>query len=246
MLQIGSGGDSMTGSWGHICLTIVAFGLVAGDGAGAWAQAGAQGGARECRDVSSSVIVNGNPRVETRKFCRGPDGRFVAEQNSPVRPQSARPATMQPSVKAEAAYRSGQQLRVLGADAGEEAEYAEEDGDMEDAKELSALERSYFGRALKDYQIACDGQHALACNEAGTMIMFNWTIAADPVSATRYFRLACEGGAKAGCSNLAFAYVHGRGVAQSNARAIEYYRRALAIDPGYIYAKNQIATLEKR
>ena len=85
-------------------------------------------------------------------------------------------------------------------------------------------------KAVEFYQRACNGGHAIACANLGHRLTQGHGIARNVDRARDLFVMACRGRATNGCSGLAALYRNGEGVPPSNAKAVEFYRRACEME----------------
>jgi TPR repeat protein len=83
------------------------------------------------------------------------------------------------------------------------------------------------GRAFSYYEQGCAAGDANACNNVGTFYSKGTQgVQADPAKAAGLYRRACEAGSKTGCFNVALDYAQGNGVAQDDAKSVQYGTRA--------------------
>lgn len=68
----------------------------------------------------------------------------------------------------------------------------------------------------------------------------------DLARAAELFEKACQLGHAYGCNDLGTLHLQGAGVAKSKARAADYFRKALAIDPGHADARKNLAAAEAK
>lgn len=91
---------------------------------------------------------------------------------------------------------------------------------------------------------ACAEGMPLGCYNLGARIAVgDGPLDPSPEMAVRLFARACNLGLAHGCNDLGDHFRRGEGVPQSNARAAEAYRRALAIDPAHERASASLASL---
>ncbi|MGG7091191.1 tetratricopeptide repeat protein [Campylobacter sp. 1BO] len=81
-----------------------------------------------------------------------------------------------------------------------------------------------FAKAVKFYEMACDGGYFSSCTNLGFMYYEAQGVKADYKRAKELFSKACDNANALGCVNLGAMYEHGRGVPQDMAKAAAYYR----------------------
>jgi hypothetical protein len=81
-------------------------------------------------------------------------------------------------------------------------------------------------RALGFYTVACDSNHAAACNVVGLRHAEGRGTRVDADQAATMFERSCRLGHARGCFNLALCHHHGKGVATDPGKAVQLYRRA--------------------
>lgn len=77
--------------------------------------------------------------------------------------------------------------------------------DTESCFQLGYIEATFLSqpqKALGHYQLACDKNDYLACNNIGTLYLFDSLGPRDFKKAKQYYQKACQGGEQRGCENL--------------------------------------------
>lgn len=98
---------------------------------------------------------------------------------------------------------------------------------------VSAYNKKDLPTALRQLTIACNGGVAAGCDYLGGMYYNGFGVRQDMARSATLFAKGCNGGEETSCYNLGVQYHRGESVPQSYGRAIDYYRRALAIKPNY-------------
>lgn len=111
---------------------------------------------------------------------------------------------------------------------------------------IAAYRQNDFDTALRQFSTACDGRLAIGCYNLGAMYSNGYGVAPDKARAARLYDTACAGGVANGCNHLGSFFEQGTGVPQSYDRAIEYFHRALVIDPKHEDAQANLALAQKR
>lgn len=82
-----------------------------------------------------------------------------------------------------------------------------------------------------------------ACNGVGwNLSRGGYGIAADVVSAARYFKRACGSDSPEACTNIGYAYDHGLGVNKDVTLAISYYKQACDLGNSMGCSNHDIST----
>ncbi len=123
-------------------------------------------------------------------------------------------------------------------------------GDVDSCNELGQLYYNGdknvsvdFTKAVKLYEIACNGNNMSGCSGLGVMYHNGEGVKKDSSKAYVLFEKACKSGESVGCNNLGYLYETSAGVKQDLVKAKELYQQACAA--GYDYACENYKRLKK-
>lgn len=98
--------------------------------------------------------------------------------------------------------------------------------------------------AVTYYRKGCDDKVARGCTNLGYMYRNGFGVTRNDSMAVSLYRQACDGNSGMGCNNLGNMYEKGEGgLSKSQSLAIQYYRKALQIEPTLSLAKTNLDRL---
>lgn len=96
---------------------------------------------------------------------------------------------------------------------------------------------------MRFYSLACEDGYARSCYNLALIYDEYGGVAVDKARALQLYGQACDGGIADDCYNSALMFGRGEGVARDTDRAIDNIRRALAIDPTHVKARQALTHL---